>query len=267
MLNLTPEQINLMFPVTGIVAYPGGVIVQRSCSLSLSQMRHLHIRGQILMVSKRSLNRLALLVRSCGVKFTSVWTLTYGVNYPLSGKQTKKHLNHFLVQAKRTFGPFEYVWIIEFQQRGACHFHVATTLEPPSSLERSVFANLWQAISTPYSWMYCQVADVGGKLVEGQTLLTDRAVYEVHNHPKSWEAMRKKDGIHRYFAKYANKLKQKKVPEFYGDVGRFWGASRGVKMPEGKYYHGGDNEVRAIAAAYGRDIGSWRVLPKIILLG
>jgi hypothetical protein len=267
MLNLTPDQINSMFPVVGIIRYPGGVQVRRSCSLVLSQMRHLHLRGTIDMVSKRSLNRLALLVRSCGVDFKSVWTLTYGVNYPMSGREAKRHLNHFLVQSKRTFGVFEYVWIIEFQQRGACHFHVATTLEPPSAIDRSVFASLWSAISTPYSWLYTSLEDVGGRLVEDQTLLTDRAVYDVHNHRKSWEAIRKKDGIHRYMAKYANKLKQKEVPYFYSDVGRFWGASRGVKLPEGKYYHGSDGDVRALAAAYGRDISSWRVLPKIILLG
>jgi len=219
------------------------------------------------MVSKRSLNKLALLVKSSGVTFTSVMTLTYGVNYPTSGRQAKKNLNHFLVSTKRVFGAFEYVWIIEFQARGACHFHIATTLAPPTSLERSVFADIWKGISTPYSWLYCQVDNVGGRFLEGQTLLTDHAVYDVHSHPKSWEGIRKKDGIQRYFAKYANKLQQKDVPSFYRDVGRFWGASRGVKLPPGKYYHGSDDEVRQVALAYGRDISSWRVLPKIILLG
>jgi hypothetical protein len=267
MLNLTPEQLNMIFPVVGIIAYPGGVVVRRACNLPLSQIRHLHIRGAISMVSKRSMNKLALLVRSTEVKFLSAMTLTYGQNYPLSGRIAKKHLNNFLISMKREFGPFEYVWCLEFQERGAVHFHVVSTLSPPGPLQLHSFANIWLGISLEGDWLYSEIIWNGKKFVSGQTLGTQLAGYSVHSHPKSWEPIRKRDGVARYFAKYANKLKQKVVPTWYYDVGRFWGASRGVRMPEGKNYHGGDKDIRALALEYGRDISSWRVLPKVILLG
>jgi len=172
-----------------------------------------------------------------------------------------------LVASKRAFGSYEYIWILEFQNRGAVHFHVACTLPPPGDLEREVFARTWQRISTPFSWPYCQLDEVSGRLLRGQTLLTDKAVYEAHVHRNSWEGVRKNDSLHRYFAKYSTKIRQKEVPSWYADVGRFWAPSRGVRMPEGQYLHGTDSDLRELARERGRDLSGWRVLPKVILLG
>lgn len=265
MLNLSQEDINLYFPVIGLTVYPGGVVVERTCSLDLNQIRHTHLRGVIAMLSKRSLNRLALLVRSCGVKFTSVITLTYGLNYPMSGKIAKKHLNAFLVAARREWGPFEYFWVCEFQSRGAVHFHLATTLPSPDYLQRDSFASIWARISTP-DWLYCRLEDkplTEGEIFDGR--LMSVSVRNVHVHYKAWEKVRSDDGMGRYLAKYANKLRQKKVPEWYGDVGRFWGVSRGVRLPKGERYHGTEAEVREVLEAKGRNVGGWGVLPKIVL--
>jgi len=267
MSYFTPDQINQFFPVAGIWVYPGGVTVDRSCNLVFNRASYSHVRGKVEMVSRRSLSNLALLVRSTNVKFRSLLTLTYGANYPMSGKLAKKHLNHFLVASKRAFGAYDYIWVLEFQERGAVHFHIASTLPPPGELEREEFARLWQRISTPESWMYCQLDIVGRRLVQGQTLLTDRAVLDVHMHPNAWEKVRKGDSLHRYFAKYSTKIRQKEVPGWYSDVGRFWGASRDVRMPAGEYFHGGDADVRELAKEQGRDVASWRVLPKIIFFG
>lgn len=267
MSYFTLDQIDQFFPVVGIWVYPGGIRVQRGCNLALHQARYLHQRGKIDVVSKRSLSNLALLVRSSGVTFRSLMTLTYGANYPMSGKLAKKHLNHFLVSSKRAFGDYDYIWVLEFQSRGAVHFHIASTLFPPGELEREVFASTWQQICTPFSWIYCQLDEVSGRLLPGQTLLTDTAVRDVHLSPRYWESVKRKDSLHRYFAKYSTKIRQKNVPNWYGDVGRFWGASRGVKMPEGQYFRGSDTDVRELANQQGRNLASWQVLPKVILLG
>jgi len=267
MLNLTPQEINLFFPVIGMIEFPGGVIVRRGCNIPLGKVRQLKKRGEISMVSRRSLSKLALLVKSTDVKFLSVMTLTYGVNYPLSGKEAKKHLNHFLISAKRHYGNFEYVWCLEFQERGAVHFHIASSLPSPDTFDLLWFANRWQEISTPFSWSYCQVSEVEGRLRWGRLLWTDEAVRAVHSHPMAWEKIRKHGGVGRYFAKYSHKIKQKAVPVWYKDVGRFWGASRGVRMPEGKYFYGTESQVREFVSLSGREIGNWDVLPKVILLG
>jgi len=267
MSYFTPEQINQFFPIVGILAYNGGVVVIRGCNLNLNRANYSHERGKVIVVSKRSLARLALLVRGCSVEFRSLMTLTYGANYPLSGKKAKKDLNHFLISSKRAFGPYEHIWVLEFQDRGAVHFHIATTLPEPNILQRGIFADIWQGVSTPYSWPYCQLDFDGKKFRQGQTLLTDQAVRDVHLHNFSWEAVRKKDALHHYFAKYCTKIRQKKVPSWYSDVGRFWAASEGVRLPDGHPFHGGEEEVRQVAMAYGRDLQRWQVLPKIILLG
>jgi len=265
MLNLTPEQINSTFPVIGIIAYPGGIVIKRQCLLNLAMVRHLHLRGVIALLSKRSLNRLALLVRSSGIRFLSVMTLTYGVNYPHNGRVAKKHLNAFLVAARREFGPFEYFWVLEFQHRGAVHFHLATTLPEPDIFQREMFAHMWSRISQEGDWPYAKFDPYDDSNWVRDLLYTRSACYSVHVHPKAWEKVKSDDGMGRYLAKYANKLRQKEVPSWYRNVGRFWGVSRGVKMPEGRDFYGNEDEARLILKFKGRNPDNWGVLPKIVL--
>jgi len=267
MSYFTPQQINQFFPVIGIIKFKGGVVVRRSCLLTLGQARYIHKRREIFMVSKRSLAKLALLVRGCGVEFRSLMTLTYGANYPLSGKMAKKDLNHFLISAKRNFGPFEYVWVLEFQERGAVHFHIACTLPEPGILERSIFAGIWQKICTPHFWPYSQLEIVESRYEFRQVLETGQAVFLQHIKDSHWEKVKKGDSLHHYFAKYSLKIRQKKVPDYYRDVGRFWGASSGVRLPDGEYFHGSDEHVRQLTGLYGRDMSHMEVLPKVLLLG
>lgn len=266
MRRFTVEEINLWFPIEAILVYPGGMQIQRSCNLPFSWSRNYsHKRGRITLVNKRSLNKLALLVKSCGVSFESVMTLTYGQNYPLSGRTSKIHLNKFLTYAKRAFGNFDYVWVLEFQERGAVHFHLVTTLPPPTESQRYDFAVIWRSISVPGPWEYCRIEDKPEDGYEATITNCDTACFVVHKHPKAWDSIRKHEGVGRYFAKYANKLRQKNVPQWYGDVGRFWGASRGVKMPEGVLIPQTRNQALEVAEMMGRRLENWPILPKIVL--
>ena len=43
------------------------------------------------------------------------------------------------------------------------------------------------------------------------------------------ERVRKPKGARNYAVKYAQKCRQKEVPENYENVGRFWGHSRGIE--------------------------------------
>jgi hypothetical protein len=194
-------------------------------------------------------------------------TLTYGVNYPLSGKIAKRHLNAFLTDARRKFGKFDYFWVIEFQARGAIHFHIATTLPEPTYNERGKFADIWSRISTEYDFEYCPF-HYRGQTNRGQVVLsTAMAVWETHLHHKAWERVKEPAGMSRYLAKYANKLRQKDVPENFRDVGRFWGVSKGVTLSEGTRFQGTEAQVRHALWLHGRDIDEWKVLPKIVLVG
>jgi len=236
MSDLSPELISSMFPVTGLTVYRGGISIKRSCVVEMWGKNYQHERQKIVRVTSRSLNRLALIVRSSGVQFLSLMTLTYGANYPLSGRIAKKHLNTFLVDCRRKFGSFDYFWVVEFQDRHAIHFHIATTLPAPSAADRSLFADIWTRISTPEHWAYCPLYVKKKRIYHEVILWTDLAVWEVHFFPKHWEAVREQDGMQRYIAKYANKLRQKTVPENFQDVGRFWATSKGVKMPTGDFF-------------------------------
>ena len=265
MINLTSDQLNSYFPVVGIVCYPGGIIVRRQNGLNLRHITWEHKREGIKLLSKRSLIRLALLVRSSGIRWQSVWTLTYGPNYPLSGKTAKRNLNAFLVAAKREFGPFEYFWVLEFQKRGAVHFHIATTLPEPDVFQRASFARIWARIAQPGDWHYCSWPLNPKARSHSQVLGTRQAVERVHSHQKSWEIVREQDGMSRYLAKYANKLRQKEVPAWYRNVGRFWGTSKGVKLPKGEELESEDEHARYLLWLRGRDTHKCEVLPKIVL--
>jgi len=98
-------------------------------------------------------------------------------------------------------------------------------------------------------------------------LYTDLAVFERHCSEEHWEKVRKGDSLSHYFAKYSMKIRQKKVPSHYSDVGRFWAASEGVTLPNGELFHGSENDVRELAQEFGRNLSNWEVLPKVLLLG
>jgi hypothetical protein len=258
-------EISIFFPISGMTVYPGGIMVNRHCVVELWGKNHLHERGKIVKISSRSLNRLALIVRSSNVQFLSLMTLTYGANYPLSGKVAKRHLNSFLTDCRRKFGKFDYFWVIEFQSRGAIHFHIATTLPEPTYSQREIFADMWARISTPENWSYCPLYQPDKLRIIIDVLQTRTAVWSVAIHPKSWEAVLEQDGMSRYLAKYANKLRQKEVPDSFQNVGRFWGVSRGVSLPQGEMFLGTEAEVRQVLWLRGRSVEKWEILPKTVL--
>lgn len=156
-------------------------------------------------LSYRSLLHLVHKLRNCSVMFRSLLTLTYPEDFPNDGRLVKKQLDRFLKAFRRRYGKRPYAWFLEFQDRGAPHFHMLTDIDG-WEIDRDWLGRTWS-----------RIVDGGGKC------------YRVHAHVKQWEVMRKKDGAVRYVAKYAKKQKQKIVPEGYDKVGLFWGTSHDVK--------------------------------------
>jgi hypothetical protein len=75
-----------------------------------------------------------------GLKFTlrnalcdwlSFSTLTYPNSFPSDGRVCKKHLNLLLTHLRADDPGIKYVWFMEFQARGAPHFHLFTTCALP----------------------------------------------------------------------------------------------------------------------------------------
>lgn len=133
----------------------------------------------------------------------------------------KKHLNRMLEFLTRKFGPNENIWFLEFQQRGAPHIHIMSTISLINEVRRLMVAKKWASIQGLENWPYCRIEDK--KLFH-----VKQSVIDVNSHPDAWELIRDRDGAKKYCLKYALKTYQKEVPEWFNDVGRFWGKSRGV---------------------------------------
>lgn len=165
-------------------------------------------RQNIFQFSDSSRRGLLHICRNSGHHIKSQYCLTYHEIWPQDGKEVKAKLNHFITCFKRAFGnDSKYLWILEFQKRGAPHIHFFSDLEPDSE-HRRILANIW-------------VVTVLG-------LSADSSTYKFHNHPSNFFAWSMKSG--KYLSKeYLEKAFQKGVPENFHNVGRFWGNSRNMK--------------------------------------
>lgn len=251
-----PGTINAVFPVTGIrVLSSGDVLVERGNMLQSDLPRG--NRREIAVFSKRARERLAMTARNTDIEFLSMITLTYGVDFPNDGKVVKGHLAAMLRKIKSTFGRFDYLWFLEFQRRGAPHFHIITDLPSPSSWERSVFAASWVEVVGAKHWRYSSIRTK-------RLNFLDVAMYDVHSHPKSWEPIRSKDGASKYVLKYALKMEQKVIPHGYRNVGRLWGTSRPVKEAAHKLHSMDEKCLRTLLSIHCPRSAEWDVLPAVI---
>ena len=162
------------------------------------------LRSRITRFSFQSRQRLISACRN-REDFNGFITLTYpdetfadsatGGNYMTSGKVVKEHLRRFRQWlTRRDIGG---IWFLEFQRRGAPHFHLVTT-KALDAVQSSAASRYW------------------AKLVGSQC--PHHAVMGVNA-----QVMRKRHAAGAYAAKYSCKDEQKTVPQNYQDVGRFWG--------------------------------------------
>jgi hypothetical protein len=131
-------------------------------------------------------------------------TLTYPGFFESDGAIVKEHLKRFLQELRRHYirshsddGSHSSFWFLEFQSRGAPHFHIFTTWSGDKD---------W----TARTWYRIVGSDDNRHLVAGTRVETIRAG---------------RKGTIAYASKYAAKAEQKEVPENYDNVGRFWGVT------------------------------------------
>ena len=192
--------------VVGIEVYNNDVVVKRR---GLNGKKSPSTRSEIGYFSYRSRRRLAFVASNTDVELNYMITLTYPDDYPTDGKMVKGHLNKYLKRLRRMLPDVEYLWFIEFQKRGAPHFHLLIDKDPTRQKWR-----------VSRDWF-----EIVGSWDEKHLRAGTRC-----------EEMRRSGA--RYAVKYAMKMKQKRVPKIYRDVGRFWGHSKKVK-PEARAWHDG----------------------------
>ncbi len=166
------------------------------------------LRGEITEFSKASRRRLMKLLNSIDRDRASLpyfVTLTYHNAWPKDRHGRKRHLDAFRKRLERVYGQFPAVWRLEFQKRGAPHYHLLMWLSEP---------DLWR-LRNRISWLWHEVVDPND-----MQLLDAGTRVEI---PRSWR------GVNSYAAKYMGKLEQ--LQEGAASVGRFWGTWRREMLP------------------------------------
>ena len=188
--------------VTHVDIYRRDIVVKRSPIARGSRLKSA-ARGQINAFSDASRRRLRFSAANSSSELISQMALTYHNSNP-SGSDVKKHLNAFLTWLRRRVPALAYLWVLEFQTRGVPHVHLFLNIpaEPGGELQNDM-ARAWNRITD-----------------ESKSHLA------FHQHAKNFIAWDM--GSASYLTKYLDKEAQKSVPEGFGWVGRFWGASRGL---------------------------------------
>jgi hypothetical protein len=166
-------------------------------------------RGAVQMFSPKSAARLTRTARNAMPQLVSQMCLTYHESNP-DGATAKKHLRAWLKALLRVAPGVGYLWILEFQTRGVPHFHVWMTVPFSEALWESLGA-AWNRIAEPASpehlWWHTQAR-------------VDPGTGKLQRSFMAWDM--KGAG---YLRKYMSKEAQKCVPDGFGFVGRFWGAT------------------------------------------
>jgi hypothetical protein len=186
-------------------------------------------RGRISEFSAASARRLLFCARNFPGLSVMV-TLTYPGDFPCDGRTVKSHWRRMRQWFLRHGNPSG-LWFLEFQARGAPHFHVFLPCEVPMK----DVAEAWYAI-------------VGSGDIRHLWAGTRT------------EALRNPHAAGAYAAKYASKTVQKEVPEGFSDVGRFWGIWGQARICEETVlpWREAVPLVRAVRRAYKNRRKSWK---------
>lgn len=186
---------------TRVQVFPSDVIVKVGRGRG-SSIRS--VRGKVREFSDRSKRRLLFSAFNACVDWFAFITLTYPMEFPSDGPTTKAHLHKFLVYLHRRYPSIKYLAALEFQERGAPHFHILVS----EFVDLRWLSETWYRVVGSEDPKHLR-AGTSVQLVSGR-----------------------KEGA-GYMAKvYTAKGFQKQVPEGFADVGRFWFSSRGLVQVE-----------------------------------
>jgi hypothetical protein len=143
------------------------------------------------MLSTAAKRRMMFTFRNCE-QLKVMLTLTYPGEFPMDGRLVKRHWHNMRTWLVRQ--GIKGAWFLEFQKRGAPHFHVFLN----GRVEASQVSQRWYEI-------------VGSE--DLNHLLAGTRI----------EMLREQHAACAYAAKYASKVEQKEPPEGFTEVGRFWG--------------------------------------------
>lgn len=198
--GLSPKETATTFEV-----YSRSVKVKRETRKHLENQISPDRSGtQLLGFSKGSKSRLRFMAVNAADHIKSQFCMTYADDFPNDGRTCKGHLNGFLTVLRKRFDDLKYMWIGEFQTRGAPHFHLFSSL-PVTAENHKILSDAWHKIAG----------------------VSEEKHRRFHNHSKNFIAWDM--GTGSYLVKYLDKEHQKQIPEGFSNFGRWWGNSRNLK--------------------------------------
>lgn len=270
MEKLPADIFNIVYPIVSIgIAGNGVLVIQRK-----SQLKGHRLYGdgrkdrEIVKFTPKSMSRLVATINATDVQFNTFLTLTYPGVFPYDGRVIKEDLNAFLNVFRRKLKT-EYLWFLEFQERGAPHFHVMTEFDAITPRMRVIVAEAWVGRIARGAWFteacYHQagVCPTEDEYWSAQRSHLSKA-YNFIMRWETWELIKSEDGAKRYVTQYAVKEYQKKPPAGFEGVGRFWGSSRGVKMPDLAIKDITEAQLRTFLQAQEHPTADWEILPKYL---
>jgi len=246
--------IRANYPIKKIVLYPNGCVEVLRRSKIKKQPTEIR-RSKITKMSEKSLRRLMFAANRSTCEFGSMLTLTYPRIFPTTGTIVKRDLNAVLQKLRQW--DLMYLWFLEFQKRGAPHVHILIDTNYISPRMRASFAMTWTGRIARASWFNTRVRedDFHSEVMK---------VLSVNLHPKAWELIRSENGARNYVMKYAAKMAQKRVPEDYQDVGRFWGVSRKALPPADDYVEITEKHLIEWLEQQGHPAYAWDTIPRFL---
>lgn len=201
-----------------IQCYKKDIVLKFKNAYLIKKSKQQKSRREIKNFSWRSQRRLRLAIRNTSHLWKIFVDLTYPKNYPSDGKKVKKHLDTFIKRLTRYYQTIKFLWVIEFQDRGAPHFHILTN-EP---IDKNWLSQNWYEV----------VNSGDEKHLKAGTRV---------------ELIRDESQAIAYVSSYLKKLKQKIVPKTYRNIGRFWShSSNTLKSLDYEIYFEDRNKVRNI---------------------
>ena len=176
-----------------------------------------------------SRKRLLWLINNCMVQWHTLLTVTYPETWPLIGRVSQVHLANLLRSLKRKHPGLLYLWVREYQKRGAQHFHILLTCRPahaPDMRYRHADGTKGKGAwgwRSAHRWISRRWQESIGNFGSSAGYLAGCR----------WELLEHADGGARYISQYAQKKEQKIVPDETILPGRWWGHSRAVAVKHG----------------------------------
>lgn len=157
-------------------------------------------RGKVVGFSNKSKKRLSWIYNNYDWK--SMLTLTYHVDFPLTGQESKNHLHAVLIKIKRM--GIKFLWVLEWQGRGYPHYHIWLSKELIKE-EKEYIVSTWLNVTSYYNYT--------------------EASKEYHYSESIYTKWNINVSIN-YAVKYAYKSEQKGLPLNVATYGRWYGHSR-----------------------------------------